>query len=140
MAGGGEDMKFTIPGEPKAKQRARTLKTGRSYTPEQTVNYENWVKQCYLLSDQKERLEGQIEARIKAFFSIPKSTSKAKREQMLNGEIRPIKKPDLSNVIKSIEDGLNSIAYSDDSQIVKLVAMKYYSNEPRVEVELISID
>lgn len=45
-------VKFSIPGEPKGKARARTWqdqKTGRSVTktPEGTVMYENLVKLCY---------------------------------------------------------------------------------------------
>jgi hypothetical protein len=38
---------FNIPGKIQAKQRPRF--NGRyAYTPEKTVNYENWVKACYL--------------------------------------------------------------------------------------------
>lgn len=132
-------MKFIIPGEPKAKGRHRTTKT-HSYTPDSTVLYENWIKQCYLQATDKERLEGQIEAHIKAFFSIPKSTPKSKRELMLSGAIRPIKKPDWDNVGKVVCDALNKMAYSDDSGIVTGVVEKWYSDEPRVEVELIQLE
>lgn len=132
-------MRFIIPGEPQGKGRHRTnMKTGHTYTPEKTVNYENWVKQCFILSDQKERLEGQMEAHIQAFFSIPKSTSKTKREKMLSGEIRPTKKPDWDNIGKVVCDALNKLAYGDDSGIVDGRVQKFYSDEPRVEVELVS--
>jgi len=128
-------MKFIIPGEPKAKGRHRTS-NGHSYTPDNTVLYENWIKQCYLQASNKERLEGQIEAHIKAFFSIPKSTSKKKREQMLSGEIRPTKKPDWDNIGKVVCDALNKLAYHDDSGVVDGIVRKFYSDNPRVEVEL----
>jgi len=131
-------MKFIIPGEPKAKARHRTS-NGHSYTPESTALYENWIKQCYITSENKERLEGQIEARIKAFFSIPKSTSKTKRSQMLSGEIRPTKKPDTDNIAKCVLDACNNLAYKDDSQIVKLVVEKYYGDDPRLEVDFNTI-
>lgn len=132
-------MKFTIPGEPKGKARPFVPKSGRAFTPEATVNYENWVKQCFILSKGKERLEGQIEAHIEAFFSIPKSSSKKKREQMLNGDIRPEKKPDIDNIVKSILDSCNELAYKDDSQVVSLAVEKWYADEPRVEVELTEV-
>ena len=36
--------------------------------------------------------------------------------------------PDLSNLVKLVEDGLNRVAYQDDSQIVKLLASKVQSS------------
>lgn len=129
-------ISFTVPGEPKAKQRPR-LGKGYTYTPKQTVEYENWVKQCYLTSEGYEGfLENQIHAKIEAYFSIPKSVTKKNRELMLNGEMRPTKKPDADNIAKSILDSLNGIAYHDDSSIVSLEVEKYYSKVPRVEVTL----
>lgn len=39
---------FKIPGKVQAKQRPRfNTKSGRVYTPQQTVNYESYVKLCY---------------------------------------------------------------------------------------------
>lgn len=129
-------IRFTVLGEPKAKQRPKMGK-GFTYTPKQTVEYENWVKQCYLTSDGHEGfLEHQIHAKIEAYFSIPKSVTKKNRELMLNNEIRPTKKPDADNIAKSILDSLNGIAYHDDSSIVSLEVEKYYSEVPRVEVTL----
>jgi len=124
-------VKFTIPGEPVGKGRPRVTKKG-TFTPEKTVNYENLVKITY----PGKMLEGELEIVVKAFYSIPKSASKKKTEQMLNGQIRPTKKPDCDNVLKIITDALNKIAYNDDNQIVRAVVEKYYSPYPRVEVEL----
>lgn len=132
-------MKFIIPGEPKAKGRHRTS-NGHSYTPDSTAMYENWIKQCYLQAADNERLEGQIEAHIKAFFSIPKSFKGTKRQMMLSGAIRPVKKPDWDNIGKVVCDALNKMAYGDDSGIVDGRVQKYYSDEPRVEVELIQLE
>ncbi len=127
-------MRLTILGEPCAKQRPR-LGKGFTYTPEKTVNYETLVKQLYILQ-QKERLEGALKLTVNAFFSIPKSTSKKNKEKMLQGEIRPTKKPDWDNVGKIISDALNEMAYKDDCQIVDGAVRKWYSDNPRVEVEI----
>lgn len=127
-------MRLTILGEPCAKQRPR-LGKGFTYTPEKTVNYETLVKQLYILQ-QKERLEGALKLTVNAFFSIPKSTSKKNKEKMLQGEIRPTKKPDWDNVGKIISDALNEMAYKDDCQIVDATVRKWYSDNPRVEVEI----
>ncbi len=39
---------IVIPGKPQGKARARTCKTGHSYTPESTVLYENLIKTSFL--------------------------------------------------------------------------------------------
>ncbi len=129
-------VEFVIPGEPKAKARPRVTKNGFAYTPKQTVEYENWVKQCYLIEHGQAMLEGKIKATIKAFFTIPKSTSKKRKKLMIEGEIRPTKKPDTDNIAKSILDSLNGIAFKDDSSVVILEVYKYFDDNPRVEVTL----
>ena len=129
-------LEFTIPGEPKAKQRHRTTKNGFNYTPKETVDYENWVKQCYFIEHRQTMLEGQIKAEIKAYFGIPKSYSKKKREEIKEGTLRPTKRPDTDNIAKAILDSLNGIAYKDDSSIVDLKVSKFFDEKPRVEVTL----
>lgn len=119
-----------------AKQRPRFTRAGRTYTPAKTTNYENLVKvvyqEKYLGQD---LLEGSLSAEIKAYCKPPK-TSKKKMTAMLNGTIRPTKKPDCDNVAKIILDALNNIAYDDDKNIVELRIEKYYSDIPRVEVQI----
>ena len=53
---------------------------------------------------------------------------------MRDGLLRPTTKPDIDNVIKAVLDGLNGVAYADDSQVVALSASKCYSDDPRVVV------
>ena len=125
-------VSFTVPGPPKGKARARTVRTkdGRtfSYTPDGTVLYENLIKTCYYQTGVNPfGADEELRATIVAYYPITKSTSKKKRQQMLAGLIRPTKKPDLDNVIKSILDALNKFAYHDDTQIALVQAKKCYS-------------
>lgn len=124
-------MKFTIPGEPTGKGRPRVTKHG-TYTPAKTVQYENLVKLCY----KGLYHEGPVAMEVKAFYKIPKSASKKKKELMERCELLPTKKPDCDNVLKIIADALNGIAYKDDSQIVMAIVKKQYAEKPRVEVEI----
>lgn len=128
-------VKIQIPGKPVGKQRARTLKSGFSYTPDKTVNYENLVKLIYRESGGG-YMEGPLKARVKIVYDIPKSTSKKNREKMMAGELFPTKKPDIDNVQKIIFDALNGIAYKDDTQIILVEAWKQYGEQPYVEVSL----
>lgn len=130
---------FTIPGEPTGKARPRVFNRGgksMAITPQKTVMYENLIKTCFTEQCGTFFGEKQLAMKITAFYQIPKSASKKKSDVMLSGEIRPTKKPDLSNVIKCVEDALNGVAYGDDSQIVWLMGEKYYSNIPCVKVEI----
>lgn len=137
-----QTVRFTVPGPPKGKARARTVK-GRggqtfSYTPEGTVLYENLIKTCYLQQPNNMIFnDGQpLKVVVQAFYDIPKSYSKKKRQQMISGEIRPTKKPDIDNIAKCILDALNKVAYRDDTQVIELVMKKAYAEIPRVEVEI----
>ena len=125
---------MTIPGEPVAKGRPRVCKWG-TYTPEKTVNYETLVKELYIL-EKLPKLSGQLRMEIKAYFAIPKSAPRLRAALMHDGKIRPVKRPDLDNLVKIIADALNTIAYDDDSQIVAVTADKYYSAAPRVEITI----
>lgn len=130
-------VKFTIYGEPKAKGRPRFVRaTGHAITPKDTVEYENLVRLEYLHQCKGHRFPDgtQLEMQVTAYYSIPKSASKRKRDMMLNHDLRPTKKPDSSNVLKAIEDALNTIAYKDDAQIVETRVSRYYGEQPKVEV------
>lgn len=133
-------MKFTIPGEPCGKARPRVVRNGnfsRAYTPEKTVNYETLVKLEYQRQCGDAYIsEGGIHMNITARFAIPNSASKRKAQAMLDGAIRPTKKPDCDNIIKIVCDALNGIAYKDDAQIVSVSIEKRYSVMPSVEVTL----
>lgn len=126
-----------IPGKPLGKQRPRVLKSGITYTPEKTVNYETFVKQLYFEQYHQDKpFEGPVRMIITAYMPIPQSTSKAKKTDMMRLIIRPTKKPDVDNIIKIIADALNGLAYQDDKQIVSCTVEKVYSDVPRVEVEI----
>jgi Holliday junction resolvase RusA-like endonuclease len=130
-------IELKIPGNPMGKQRPVVTRRG-TFTPSKTVNYENYIKELYIINKHP-KLEGYIRLDVSAYYPIPKTTSKVKREKMLKGTLLPDKKPDLDNVLKSICDALNKIAYDDDKQIVNMGITKYYSESPCVVIRLDNI-
>lgn len=136
---------FVVEGEPVSKGRPRfSVVNGHVHTrtPDKTVIYENLVKLSYR-DECKEPMYEQgvpLVVQISAYYAIPKSTSNKKRQEMLFEKIRPTKKPDIDNLCKVIMDSLNQIAYYDDSQVVKAVVSKYYSDKPRVHVQIWTLD
>lgn len=136
---------FVIPGPPKGKGRPRFSQRGgfvRTYTPEQTANYENLVKveyerQCFGIKFP----DGEpLGAKIFAFFKIPESASKKKKQEMLAGKIMPTKPVDCDNIAKIILDPLQDIAYKNDSCIVRLEVEKMYGEEPYTQVLIFTLD
>lgn len=139
-----EIRKFVIYGDPVAKGRPRFSNHGgymRTYTPQKTVAYENLVKLSYQQQiGNVDLIHGGIKAEITAYFPIPKSISKKQREIMLKENVYVLKKCDCDNIAKIILDSLNKIAYDDDKQVAELEVKKFYSSNPRVEVELKGVD
>jgi Holliday junction resolvase RusA-like endonuclease len=113
-------VRFEVPGiaVPKARHRNGI---GRNFTPVKTKAYERTVG----MLAKKEMIDvgsciarGPIRLSVDVFYSPPMSWPAKKKTQALEGLILPKTKKDLSNIVKSIEDGMNGIAYVDDNQVV----------------------
>lgn len=76
-----------------------------------------------------------LSVRLEFGISIPKSYTGKKREACLAGQIVPMKKPDIDNLVKAVLDALNGCMYEDDKQIIKVIAEKCYAGRPYVEVK-----
>ncbi len=129
---------FEVPGKitGKGRPRVNTL-TAIAYTPTKTREYEDLIKQYFIMKYRAIKpIEGRIAITIRAYFGIPKGTSKVKTTEMLNNNISPIKKPDIDNIAKIILDALNKLAFKDDNQIAKLSIEKIYSEEEKVYVKI----
>ena len=126
---------FTVPGKPFGKQRPRHMRNGHTYTPKETVSYENLVKVCFMESDHPE-LPTERPVRMVVEMTMPIPTSWSKKKQANAFGQYCITKPDCSNAVKCLEDGLLGLAYRDDSQIVDLEVVKQYGLVPGCEVWL----
>ena len=129
-------VELIIPCKPQGKARPKFSRVGnyvRTYTPDKTVNYENFVRFLWTQSGH-EKLEGEIKACIYAHFKIPTSVSKKKHAKMLGTGYTH--KPDADNICKSVLDGLQGVAFADDSQVVEVLIRKEYDDEEFVRVTL----
>lgn len=135
---------FEMWGKPQGKARARTfynhhLGCHQSVTPTNTVLYENYIKECYKATESSEFWfdKEPLAMKIVALFEIPKSFTKKQRADIENGLLYPTKKPDADNIAKVVCDALNDVAYKDDTQIIDLHILKFYTTQrPRVIVEI----
>lgn len=119
----------------KERPRASVVRGhARIYTPRSTEIYENEIRKAWEKVNGKEPFTGPLLMKLYLYMPIPKSETKANKLKMLEKKKLPTKKPDIDNLVKSIMDALNGVAYEDDSQIVTLLAKKYYGEIPCVKI------
>lgn len=132
-------ISLTVPGEPQGKLRPRWSPVG-TYTPKKTVDYETYIKETFAISYPDFRpLEGALMMKLEIWLMIPKSASKKRKKLMEERIIRPTKKPDFDNTIKTVCDALEGLAYKNDNQIVTSITHKFYSVRPRLEIEIYGV-
>lgn len=113
-------VRFTVQGKPVCKSQ-RHGRSGRRYKDRETRKYEEHVGWSALGVEYPEdwpASDGRFALRVAVYF--------------------PDRKPrDLSNLVKSIEDGCNRVVWRDDSQVDVLGAVRKLDREnPRVDVEV----
>jgi len=139
-------IEFEVPGPAVAKARARVFtvksKSGkvfhRGVTPPKTVNYENYIKLCFMSAkpDGFEPYAGPVEFHARIYETVPASFSKKKRQLALDGDIFPTKKPDIDNFLKGFMDALEGLAFLRDQQVVYASVSKKYAAIPTAFVRI----
>ena len=132
-------MQFIVEGKPQGKARARTFYNKRmgkmqSITPEQTKSYEDLIRWSYKAAGGQYLGEKVLSVDIQAYYPIPKSFSKKKREEAKADRVYPTTKPDCDNIIKVVLDALNGVAYYDDKQVVCVSCNKYYGDTGYLQI------
>lgn len=135
-------MRFEFDIEPVEQARPRATRMGkriRLYDPKKVAVYKQQLGYLARQAMQERGMEpfdGPLEVRMEFYRPVQTSLSKKERARRLSGVHRPTVKPDLSNYIKALEDGLNGILWVDDNLIVSLQAEKLYSELPHLVVEI----
>lgn len=135
---------FVVPGPPKAKGRPRHRlvkpESGKefvsTYTPKKSANYENLVKTAYWQQHTGRPHDGPVAMYVVAYFPYPKSLRKAQRALAEQERLPLLTKPDYDNILKSVTDGLNEVAFKDDKLIYHAQIWCMYSPRPRTEIIL----
>ena len=129
---------FSVEGTPVAKGRPKFARRGNfvsTYSPKKTVDYEAKVKEAGKdAMGSSEPLETPLSLYLYVRVPIPASTTKKVLAEISANRVKPIKRPDLDNVLKAVSDALNGICYKDDSQIVNIHCTKVYASVPGVDV------
>lgn len=118
-------MRIELRGKPRGKERPKFYR-GHAITPKNTKEYEELLARTWKIHKCGYFGEKPIKVSIKAYFLVPKSYTKKKKLLIALGMLFP-GKPDVDNIAKIVLDGLNKVAYKDDSQVVDLHCKKRYT-------------
>lgn len=109
---------FTIPGAPVGKERPRKGKYGNFYTPPKTKAFEQQVA-LFAQEACPDMIPVLTICHLDVKWHLNKYCEEELEVTIVQTDEFPSKKkcPDGDNVLKSIADGLQGIAYKNDSQI-----------------------
>jgi Holliday junction resolvase RusA-like endonuclease len=127
---------FSVPGNPQGQARPRFARVGRfvrTYDPEKSASFKNKIA-LFAKSAGVVPIDGPVTVSVVARMQRPKRLC---RRADPDGCIRAPCKPDADNILKSVLDGLNGVAYADDSQVTHAVVSKWYTEKggsPSLEI------
>jgi Holliday junction resolvase RusA-like endonuclease len=146
------EVTITIPGEPMPKLRPRFrhvrtkagLEFTQTYTPAKSVHYEKTVAEYGIVAMREAGIYSPFVGPIALVCSfrlpVPKSWSKKRTILALEGGVHHTSRPDVDNLVKSIKDACNGVIWKDDSQVVRLTAIKLYHGTPAAVVLVTQLD
>ena len=130
-------LTFTVPGVPVAKGRPRVTRAGkfvRTYTPSETVDFENRVRFAAQQAGAVP-LTGPVAVEILARFPMKGQP----RKRVPRPEAWKPTKPDLDNVAKAVLDGLEGICFASDAQVVDLRAQKVHAAQGEAAETVVTV-
>lgn len=128
---------FEVIGDPVPQKQTRFAR-GRAYNPsKKEAEQLQWQIRPYA---PEKPLTCAVEMHLTFYLPIPKSTSKIRRIQMLNGVILPKTKPDFDNLAYLVTNALKQIVYEDDGLVTDCIIRKRYCDRPRTVIKIIPID
>ena len=132
---------FEVPGDPRGKGRPRFTRSGHAYTDEKTAAYENLIRVAFKTEyPHWEPTEHPVRVFIQAHYTPPGSWSKKKRQQAIAGNVQKESIPDVDNISKAVLDGLNGVAWHNDSKVITLCCSKSYAAVSKLRVEIQNAD
>jgi Holliday junction resolvase RusA-like endonuclease len=131
-------LRFEIPGQPKAKKRARN--TNNWHNPsDKDMNVIARIIWSQLPKNFKMiPKDVPVTVNIEWFFEPAKKQKTKKFIDLIKNDDYPyVKRIDRDNLDKLILDSCNKLLWYDDAQVYNGKLTKYYSMVPRTEIEVI---
>lgn len=126
-------FQFEVLGTPNVYKKTMFGK-GHAYDPsKKNKEYIQWQVKPFAPATP---ITGPVELTIVFFMPIPKKTSKAVREQMINRVILPDVRPDEDNMAYLVSNALQEIVYDDDKRVCAKHVYKFYGEEPKTVIRV----
>lgn len=140
---GTKTFKLTVPGKAVGQARSRySKKTGRMYEPHKSAEAKDTIRTLAIQEVQKSgwtiaHPEMPVMLIVRSYREIPSSKPAWFKKAAVMGLLPPLTKPDFDNTAKLAADALTGVVYHDDKQVFKHDYEAFYSDSPRIEIEVI---
>ena len=124
-----------IKARPYPAPRPRVTRRG-TYNKKEYSDFKDVVRLAYVAKHEGYPTTEPIAMKIDFFYQIPKSWSKKKKAAVG----WHTSKPDVDNIVKSILDALNGVAFKDDSQVCFVQARKQYASQNGIRIEFMDVE
>lgn len=125
------DITVIVPGRAVPWKAPRVVRRGATVVGVKPAATASWQAVVRLAAAEaaagSEPMTGAVRLWLYVASDIPRSWSKKKRADALEGRLRPTSRPDLTNVLKAVEDACNGVLYLDDSQVVEHRTCRMYT-------------
>lgn len=135
-------IEFTVLGRPQpaGSKRAFPRKGGGVIVTDDNPRARSWQQEIRIVAVEAmdgEIIDGPVELFCRFVLARPAGhfgTGRNAGSVRLSAPRYPIVKPDITKLIRAVEDALSGIVYRDDAQIVNQRAFKAYGTPERVEI------
>jgi Holliday junction resolvase RusA-like endonuclease len=119
------------------------LARGRMFEADSSREWKALVRDAAIEAMNGEPIfEGPLRLNLRVTLTRPKSHWTTKHSLSAEGRrhLAPTTKPDLTSLLRAVEDALTHVVYADDSQIAEQGTAKVYGERPGIEVEVVMLD
>lgn len=130
-------------GEPVPMAHRHTSTGGRRYVPVKPRNASaalTMAAQLAMKESEQEMFTQAVKLELLCEVAIPRSWSKKKQQQAMTGEIHLTTRPDLTNMLKLVEDALKGVVWRDDVLVVEQHCRKVYGVQPKTVLTIRAAD
>ena len=135
-------MTFTVPGRPQPKGSTKGFPIKRAngkigvVITSSNKELKPWaLTASYLAKEAMEGdppLDGPLNVEVECFFKRPKSVSRK--------VLHKVTRPDVDKVARAALDTLTGVVFNDDSQVVMLVARKWFGEHDETRISVFIAD